>query len=595
MIAIAVFAAVLTTTREIFVEGYSHYGFYRLAILSFINTLKLCSLLAVLAELSAWTMVWLANLVLNQGERAAGTRATLRLYWFFAALILYWANLQPWFPASSLTGAGRNWNLLALVVFGVLGGAILLLSTAKGWQRAIKKAAQWWLLRWSAPLAIGVAGAVLIALFAMNRGVGGGPPLVIVCMDTLRWDHVGALSGKEGDSPHMDALAKEGVLFVNAVAQASWTLPSHMSLFTGQYPSRHGVITKHTKLNKSQSAMLAEILRDRGYRTAAFVNGGFLRKEYGFGRGFESFKIGSAGRFPQEISEWLEEVRSAPFLLFVQNYGIHNYWAPEELFEEAGIEIRPELSTLRQIISLLIEYRDKPLPEPQRLDEIAHLQDRYRVAVRSLDAELGKLLEWLRETDLYDDAMIVVFSDHGEEFGEHGHTFHGQSVYDELVRVPLIVKYPKGRYRGQIVERPVQLIDVLPSVLEQLDIPMPRGLRVDGQSLMQKAANDLRPVFSETLKRGGNSVRSGDMKLIFRPPNEEHPGGEFQLFDLAADPMEQNPLGSDDSAEAERLKLVLVGWMQSLQQKPRVRARQKDEDMVQGELREELTALGYIQ
>ncbi len=587
-------ATLADTLYHAIVENYFQYRFYRLISIELLATLRQYLVFAGVAEVLSWLIGWVAGVATKRVERGRSASATLRLYLFGAILFADWINNQAWFPTNPGSPAGRKWNAIVAGALAVLGIAILALSLSERWQRGVAAIAKTKVARSALVLVFAASALLVLAGWVSGGRAGAGNPLIIVSMDTLRWDHVGALGNESGISPNMDALAADGVLFEHAVAQASWTLPSHMSLFTGQFPSRHGMVDKSAKFHKRQAVLLAKVLRESGYRTAAFTNGGFVREEYGFGRGFERFDLGPTGWFPEAIREWLRTVESEPFFLFVQNYGIHAYWAPDELMRQAGITIRPELSSFGQFHPLLKEYQRIPLTEAVRGDQLAHLTDRYRVAVRHLDAELGKLIGWLKESRRYDEAMIVVLSDHGEEFGEHGHTFHAHSLYDELIRVPLIVKYPEGRRKGEVIEEPVQLIDVFPSVLEQLQISAPPTARVDGRLLADAPAGDHAPAYAELYKYGGGcSVRAGNMKLIYRPAYEDRPEGRFQLFDIAEDPQEQHDLSGTYHPDADRLKILLFDWMRD-QQAGRLMQASRQEREVSGRLREELSALGYI-
>ncbi len=537
-------------------EHYWALGLDHLARAHFVDELNRVVLLAALAELAARAATLVVRWLVADPLRIAAVRAGLRLWFFGSAALLLWINHAPWFPASR-SGPGLKWNGIILLVLGLGALACALLSSRPLWTRvcgAVRDTVR--MSRVAAASAISI-GALNLA--ALGAPAAQGPPVILVSMDTLRWDYVSALGGPEGTTPNIDALARDGVAFQNAISQAAWTLPSHMSLFTGQHPSRHAVVHKFARLDRTRSVMLAELLANAGYRSAAFTSGGYVGDEFGFARGFDSYRLIPIGWFPVTIRDWLSKRSRDPFLLFLHNYSIHNYWAPDELFASEGVEQRPGLSDFdTEIRELVIRYQQEPVTGDVLGDEIAHLKERYRLATRHLDAQLGQVLGWLRELDLYDQSLIVVFSDHGEEFGEHGHTFHRQSLYEEMVHVPLVVKFPAGHHAGRRVERAVQLVDLFPTVLAEAGVEAPDGVQIDGAGLQQllDQPGDWDPdrgAFSELYYQGSAvALRNGSSKLLYKSPAD---GGaaQLELFDLGNDPGEQQNLAADDPALESRL------------------------------------------
>jgi arylsulfatase A-like enzyme len=301
--------------------------------------------------------------------------------------------------------------------------------------------------------------------------------VVLVSIDTLRSDHLGAYGYARPTSPRLDALAREGVLFEEARAPSPWTLPSHASLFTGLYPSRHHA-RQHAALPPSVTT-LATLLAANGFATAAVVNSQNLSETFGLHRGFQQFQYvveATAQREPSRAitdraTGWLREHRDDRLFLFVHYYDVHSDYASLPEYEQqfvrpyTGIATgsTPQLSAIRRG-----ELTFGP-------DDVAHLIDLYDAGIRQMDDEIGRLV-----AAIGDDTLLIVTSDHGEEFLEHGEVLHGRSQFEPVLRVPLIMRGP-GVPAATRVATIVSLIDVMPTVLAAVGVPIPTGL--DGSDL----------------------------------------------------------------------------------------------------------------
>jgi arylsulfatase A-like enzyme len=384
------------------------------------------------------------------------------------------------------------------------------------------------------------------------------PPtnVVLVSLDTLRARSVGAYGYGRDTSPFFDAIAATGAVFENALAPSVTTGPSHMSLFTGLYPPGHGMQLGLEPI-RPDALPLAETLAGEGFQTAAITENGYLVRERGFGRGFQRYvenrgdEKHAPGQAPLTFSQarrWIERSARPPFFLFVHTYEVHSPFAPREEY------------------ATLFEGDGAPGPENPVL---RGRRDDYDREIRSVDDELRALFDSIRATGLMESTWVVLLSDHGEEFGEHGRYQHGGSVYEESLRVPLVFVGP-----GIVAARhetPVSLIDVAPTLIEALGIPVPA--QIDGRSLAGVlrgvSAPESRTLFAEAradhrwiepwVNERWNpplvAVRRGDEKFIAHRPatGEANP---LLRFDLASDPQERTPLPIGDARVAEIDTLV---------------------------------------
>jgi len=372
--------------------------------------------------------------------------------------------------------------------------------------------------------------AVVSAFFAALPAPGK-PHVIVFMVDTLRADHLGVYGYPLPTSPTLDAFARESLVFERAYAQSSWTRASVGSLFTGLFPSRHGAYTPFRNL-RSDVATLAALLRREGYATASFVANPNLLPIFGFGKGFDEVRdIGASARSGRAgipgararevvdgVLDYLDHRPSRPLFLYVHLLDPHGpYGAPYGPFRKAFLP-GPDASAQERNVAL------------------------YDGEIAYVDHHFGRLLERLKADGLYEDAFIFVMSDHGEEFGDHGGHGHGHTLYDELLRVPLILRQPGAQGAGTIVRQPVRLLDVLPTLADELGFQAP--VDVDGRSfsglLSRRQTASYEPLlFAELLSKGHaiTSLVEGDRKLIRRRLPEARSGD--QVFDLSADPGER--------------------------------------------------------
>jgi arylsulfatase A-like enzyme len=323
-------------------------------------------------------------------------------------------------------------------------------------------------------------------------------------------------------SPHLDQLAKEGVLFENATAASPWTIPSHMSMFTSLYPSAHGVENVRRCLGEGVPT-LAECLAHGGYATVGFVPGPVLDTRYGFDRGFQCYddstvRLPLAGHAPSNpgitalATEWLKEHSKERFFLFLHYWDCHCDYNPPPPFDKKFDPHYQGHETGRFIAS-----RQKALEKTISARDLAHLMALYDGGIAYTDEHVGMVLQVLQFLGLADKTLVVVLSDHGEAFLEHGRFLHGDTVYEEEIHVPLIMRLPGVIPAGKRIAGNVSHVDLMPTVLGLLQVKIPpqmQGIDLSPTILSDKPVPE-RLIYSE-LAFGLHlrAVRWRDWKLL---------------------------------------------------------------------------------
>jgi arylsulfatase A-like enzyme/Flp pilus assembly protein TadD len=367
------------------------------------------------------------------------------------------------------------------------------------------------------------------------------PNVVIITIDTLRADHLGCYGYKDIKTPNIDGLAADGVRFERAYTPVPITLPSHTVIFTGTYPMASGMHDfSGNRLNQAQPT-LASVLKERGYTTGAVVASAVLDSRFGLNRGFDFYydhfdfsrlqesnldeMERPANLVGDEVLSWLNQNRAKRFFLWMHLYDPHYPYRPPSPYSE--------------------QYASHP----------------YDGEIAFADAQVGRLLRFLKEKGLYQNTLIVLSGDHGEGLGEHGEKTHGFFIYNSTLHVPLIFKLPVGQTaKARTVAAPVSLVDLMPSVLEVAKAAIPSD--VQGKSLLPLLAGKIpetsAPLYSETflprLHFNWSELRGlqvGNYHLIEAPKPE--------LYDLSKDPKELDNLAAGKKAVTEELRSKLAG------------------------------------
>jgi arylsulfatase A-like enzyme len=441
------------------------------------------------------------------------------------------------------------------------------------------------------------------ALAALGCGAPQPPPnLLLVVIDTLRADRLGAYGGTRGLTPFLDGLAASGVVFENAYAASSWTSPSIASLFTSRHPIQHGVVGFESVLGDGE-ATLAESLRELGFASGGFSANFRISEQLGYGQGFDVWRAyleapGVPGpkvpaRFVREQAlAWLGGVwqRETPRPVFLYAHFMEPH-SPYQPPEPERRRFAPDATRAQADAAnaLLVGLRFGDLSDPQ----VALLRTLYDGEVAALDAELRRLFEALRASGFLERAIVVVAADHGEEFREHGMLLHGITLFEPGVRVPLLLLGP-GLEAGRRIAQPVSLLDVAPTVLALLGaepqqryegrslLPLLRGTAAEAGAadILLDLAPKRDPQETRTHARG---LVRGSRKLLLDPQ------GQPRVFDLSRDPGELAPSGTPQ--EAQELGDALERARAELASRAAPAGQTAPLD---AETRERLRALGYL-
>ncbi len=457
----------------------------------------------------------------------------------------------------------------------------------------------------------------------------GKPNVVLISIDALRADRLSAYGYERETTPVLDQLAADGVLYLNALSPSNWTLPGHASMLTGTFPRRHGAhIFEAEVMSLAKDSFqavaeaygggpsvmplqpgnttLAKALSDAGYTTAAVVaNSAYLNHVFGLDQGFDFYDArprllwshkpvfdNALRLFPytycsfvkpyrlaadvnSTVFRWIEPNAQNPFFLFINYMEPHSPYCAPSSYDTRFPGRETFLDT------------DLPITRAESLspEESKHFRSLYDGEISYVDYEIGVLFDRLKNLGVYDNSLIIVTADHGEYFGEHGLWMHGVGAYEEVYRVPLIVKYPRSAERKR-EDGWVQTIDIFPTVLEVLGLPVPNNIQ--GQVLGR--ANH--PLLVEQywdwqlLKHSGHqALYEYPWKLVL------YSDGATELFNMADDPHEGNDLSSERPDKVEEIRERLEKYVTSIKPVP----FERDAVAIGDETRRKLEALGYVQ
>lgn len=362
--------------------------------------------------------------------------------------------------------------------------------------------------------------------------------IVFVSFDTLRADHVSSYGYGRNTTPTIGQFSEQGFVYTDAISVSSWTLPSSMSWFTGVYPSKHKILNKYTLLSPGKQEVsnlgtlspdietLAEVLKKNGLKTGGFTGGAGVHSMFGFGKGFNAYIddkdfAGFEYTYPKAL-DWIRDHRNNRFFIFLHGYNIHGEYTPPGGYDFRFLDFKYN-GNLTGSKEEEIELREQGLVQGKIFltkDDIRFITAIYDEKVHRADAEFAKFIEEYKKLGLMDKTVFVLTSDHGEELYDHGRIDHGQTLYEEVIHVPLIITIPG--IKGWKIPEQVRSIDLMPTILNILGIKIDDKLQnqFQGVSLipLMKGEKQELPAFSETDYRYAvfkRSVRTNDRwKLI---------------------------------------------------------------------------------
>ncbi len=425
---------------------------------------------------------------------------------------------------------------------------------------------------------------------AAGRGEVRRPNIVLYVVDTVRADRLGVYGYEKPTSPRLDAFVEGAVLFENAYAQSSWTRPAVASLFTGLLPPGHRTVDRRSVLPE-EAVTLTEILSANGYEGLGLIRNPNVGRAFGFAQGFTRFRSEDRDRdetMLDRVRVWLDERQGAedPFFLYLHAIDPHGPYAPapefEQMFDAGGAPA--EYRTVNYLLQL---NRGEVAPDAGTAEALSRLYD---AEIAQNDRAFGQLLDELETRGLAGDTAVIYVSDHGEEFEEHGRWEHGISLYEEVLRIPFVMRLPGIAPRR--LEAPAQHVDLLPTLLAYLGIEAPA---TDGRNLLaaRRAGDGRRGVYTHLDVDGHRaaSVIRGRYKLVLTQSPSPSQGSEPMLFDLETDPGERENLASGRPEIVERMLDLLADRGLAGEVEP---ALEIDEDEIDEDLRRRLKALGYV-
>lgn len=447
-----------------------------------------------------------------------------------------------------------------------------------------------------------------------SRSLEGLPNIILFSIDTLRADHLSCYGYSRDTSPYIDEFARDSVLFENAIAQAPNTSPSHMSVFTALSPGVHGVKTYYRAGDNivplsENFPTFAEVLKENGYMTVGYTDGGNVSAEFGFGRGFDQYVSAQINwkkiyKNPEELNDirnWIRRSKrkGRPLFLFVHNYLCHDPYvrAPEEFnvkFLEEKVEGLPsgpkDIVWDKGIKAMRRSFWGNV--DPSNPAHIKHIVSLYDGGILYADYCFGQIMDILKDEGIYTDSFVVLMSDHGEEFYEHQTHLHSR-LFIETMSVPLIMKFPENRYAETRIGKHVRLLDIMPTLLDFIGIDIDFFIQgVSFAPLLNKNEGYDPTILSYDADL--KSIRFYKDGFVYS--NQSSPGGTEWLFDFSKDPRESTNLIEDYPEIREKMRAVgeeLVAADDAAREKhkrTKDKAVRPDEETI-----EQLKALGYIQ
>jgi len=452
-----------------------------------------------------------------------------------------------------------------------------------------------------------------------SRGRPGGPErpyVLLIGIETLRADHVGCMGYSKNTTPTLNTVAKEGVVFSKAMATASWTMPAVMSVLTSLYPEVHGTSNYDRKLPEDV-VTLTKVLRENGYKTVAFVSNPTLDGRHGFCQGFELYDdfsvwldfVGlgkhvlghdtapnpdvhqtlTSDPLTRAALGWLERHYQEPFFMFVFYFDPHYDYIPPPPFDTM---FDPNYDGSVDGRGIVEEPRRSNRPPQRDLDHIVALYDG---EIRYTDTYISKLLDAFAKFGILDQTFVVIFGDHGDEFYEHGRTGHAHSLYNELIHIPLILRWPSRIPEGKHIGALTSQVDIMPTVLDYLGIKHQRPMQ--GTSLRGLIEGRVCGVH-EFVFAGGSADRCAVIgnrsKMILNPG-----AGGREFYDILNDPGEQNSVAEAISSSplVASFERQLEQWSSENRELAAQFSRGSDSNRIQLDERRlrQLKALGYVQ
>ena len=504
-------------------------------------------------------------------------------------------------PLQKLTKSRSETYKIFILIFTALGLIFIFVSTYILSRFNLVKAIQRRFSRITDSRAVLSLGAALVGIvLILNVFMFGykrlsspeGPNVILISIDTLRADHLGSYGYQRDTSPNIDELAEKGVLFENAISQGSWTYPSMASMHTSLYPTQIGIENLATKIHDS-SMTLAEYMKNSSYNTYAVISNIVVSRALGFAQGFDTFDQDFLQRHYELSShlvtgraiEYLRETRGDKFFLWLHYMDPHfNYVHHPDYGYSNGYSGPLGENISMEYLNIVRKSLDKT--------DIQYTKDVYDEEISYTDHSIGRLLDAVEELGLTDDTIIILTSDHGDEFMERTRFGHGRTLYQELIHVPLIIYVPSDKGTG--AKRVKSSVEVRSIARTILDLSGIGGTQIHGDNLLITAEDEDGKGFALSQKPNGEgdyppaeAIISGNWKLI-----KNLQLNTYELYDLENDPTEKNDLFNSEDEDLDTLRKELIATMSKVNKERLVELEEaefRDEDI------RRLKALGYIE
>jgi len=570
---------------------YFELGMYNIAFFYFRSIVNYSLLIFTPSTLALFFGIFFIYLALayflkdpTKGERyARNIVETIILVGLFLIVGLK-LNKSAWYP-HFFSLKGFLYNVLTTIIFVCFGFILFKLSTGiySFLLRLVRKIPHF---RFACVALLLLLLLNVLFYYRQIRADRNGLNVLLITVDTLRADHLGAYGYVRNTSPNMDRLAKEGILFSQAMVQWPKTKPSLTSMLTSTYGHYNGIMRVNDIRQKVNSSfvLLSEILKNDDYNTVAIVTNGNLAAAYNFDQGFDThIEVGrehkrkEAEYVNQYALSWLKEnSNKGKFFMWLHYVDPHAKYQPPGSYNEMylGDEYYEGSKTIP------INNASQPYPDMKGIwpptllgtrQELDYYIAQYDAEIRYTDENIGEVLDTVKALGFADNTIVILTADHGESLGEHDYYFeHGRLPYDSCVRVPLIIKVPGLKSEVKVVEHPVELIDIMPTVLDVFKLSSYK--QAQGRSLMplMLGNSDIIPryVFTEAGYRDNYQrvIRTKKWKLIYIPDEEDQAimqGMPFELYDIENDPGELNNLINVETKIASELQKELFNWMES--------------------------------
>jgi arylsulfatase A-like enzyme len=444
-------------------------------------------------------------------------------------------------------------------------------------------------------LVIVIVGFITAGVFVLKniKGKDKDFNIILISIDTLRADHLGCYNYPRNTSPSLDKFRENGVLLRRCMAQSPSTLTSHAAMLTSLIPSHHGAFFTRGQALPDNIQTMAELLKQKGYRTISFNDGGQIAPKFGLNQGFDKYESMSSNlkaerlnfyRIVTKTINWLDQNPDEKFFLFLHTYETHHPYTPKkrhlELFES---DYNGNLNW--QITVEMIEKINNGEIKLTGEDK-QHIINTYDAEIRSMDENFGLLIGYLKEKKLYDNTLIIFTSDHGEEFGEHGTwAMHSHTLFNDQLHVPLVIKLPGSKYASRKVDHLVRSIDILPTVMDLLGEKPSKDFEGGSLVPLMKGIPPKKLVFAISQR----DMQKTSVSAYWSVMTRKWKLYDAKLFNLLNDPGELKDVSRSHEDLKTNLQKYALKYIKRKNKKFTAKKVTLDD-----ELREKLKSLGYL-